>query len=210
MRVAAVYLYLYPEADPIGFTVFIAERLGTTAGLQPSTMFERSDPRALTLSDQGYIAGVHPLELWLVGFLQDQPEASYADAEAASRNERQEVYGWLFNTRHRSARDVRNRTMLEVEEACCRLQGGSFRVHECPSEEGQMLSQQPEGHHHNHSTLPQQHIGCTPLLHLDPGGIQLASSNAAACSQFSMPASACEQIQQRIGTLLILDLVSSH
>jgi hypothetical protein len=104
----------------------------------------------------------------------------------------------------------RARTMLEVEEACCRLQGGSFRVHECPSEEGQMLSQQPEGHHHNHSTLPQQHIGCTPLLHLDPGGIQLASSNAAACSQFSMPASACEQIQQRIGTLLILDLVSSH
>jgi membrane peptidoglycan carboxypeptidase len=115
-RLAAVYRYLYPEADPIGFTAFIAERLaGRSAGFQPTALFERSDPSALSLSDQGYIAGVHPLELWLVGFLQDQPEASYADAEAASREARQEVYGWLLRTRHRSARDVRIRTMLEVE-----------------------------------------------------------------------------------------------
>lgn len=34
---------------------------------------------------------------------------------AASRDERQEVYGWLFKTRHRSARDSRIRTMVEVE-----------------------------------------------------------------------------------------------
>ncbi len=34
---------------------------------------------------------------------------------AASRDERQEVYSWLFKTRHRSARDSRIRTMLEVE-----------------------------------------------------------------------------------------------
>ncbi len=115
-RLAAVYRYLYPEADPIGFTAFVAERLGgRDAGFQPSVLFERSDPSALTLSDQGHIAGVHPLELWLVGFLQDQPEASYADAEAASREVRQEVYGWLLRTRHRSARDLRIRTMLEVE-----------------------------------------------------------------------------------------------
>jgi membrane peptidoglycan carboxypeptidase len=33
----------------------------------------------------------------------------------ASRDERQEVYGWLFKTRHRSARDSRIRTMVEVE-----------------------------------------------------------------------------------------------
>ncbi len=114
-RLAAVYRYLYPEADPIGFTAFMAERLAGRASFQPSALFERSDPSALTLSDQGYIAGVHPLELWLVGFLQDRPDASYADAEAASREARQEVYGWLLRTRHRNARDVRIRTMLEVE-----------------------------------------------------------------------------------------------
>ena len=114
-RLAAVYRYLYPEADPIGFTAFMAERLGSHSGFQPSVLFERSDPSALTLSDQGHIAGVHPLELWLVGFLQDRPDASYADAEAASREARQEVYGWLLRTRHRNARDVRIRTMLEAE-----------------------------------------------------------------------------------------------
>jgi membrane peptidoglycan carboxypeptidase len=67
------------------------------------------------LPDQGYIARVHPLELWLVGYLRRQPESSFSSAVEASQAERQEVYGWLFRTRHRSARDSRIRTMLEVE-----------------------------------------------------------------------------------------------
>jgi hypothetical protein len=43
------------------------------------------------------------------------PDAGWGEAVAASVEERQEVYGWLFRTRHRNARDVRIRTMLEVE-----------------------------------------------------------------------------------------------
>lgn len=116
-RLAAVYRYLHPEADLIGFTAFLAERLpgGLPASARPTALFDGTAPQDLSLSDQGYIAGVHPLELWLVGFLADRPDASYADAEFASRDARQEVYGWLFRTRHRNARDVRIRTMLEVE-----------------------------------------------------------------------------------------------
>src|SRR5690606_8063788 len=72
-------------------------------------------PGTWSLPDQGYIARVHPLELWLLGFLNRSPEATFADAVNASDAERQEVYGWLFKTRHKSARDTRIRTMLEVE-----------------------------------------------------------------------------------------------
>ena len=58
---------------------------------------------------------MHPLELWLLGFLIENPKAGFADAVAASADERQEVYGWLFRSRHKSARDSRIRIMLEVE-----------------------------------------------------------------------------------------------
>ncbi len=116
-RLAAIHRYLFPEATPEVFATFLAKRLPGEP-LSPGrlqALYQRYAPENHSLSDQGYIAGVHPLELWLVGYLLDLPGASYADAEAASREERQEVYGWLFQTRHRSARDVRIRTMLEVE-----------------------------------------------------------------------------------------------
>ncbi|RCV90837.1 transglycosylase domain-containing protein [Billgrantia montanilacus] len=117
-RLAAVHRYLYPEADRITFAAFLAEWLpsGTPLSQQPiNELYERHAPGSFSLSDQGYIAQVHPLELWLLGYLMDYPEASFFDIAAASQQERQEVYGWLFKTRHRSARDVRIRTMLEVE-----------------------------------------------------------------------------------------------
>jgi membrane peptidoglycan carboxypeptidase len=116
-RLATVYRYLYPEADLEQFAAFLAERLPDTtfSDSQLESLYERYAPQHHPLSDLGYIARVHPLELWLVGYLLDYPDASYAEAMAASQAERQEVYGWLFKTRHRNARDVRIRTMLEVE-----------------------------------------------------------------------------------------------
>ncbi len=117
-RLAAVHRYLFPEADRDTFAAFLHEWLPEGSRLddrQLEALYARYAPEALTLSDQGYVARVHPLELWLVGYLLDHPGASLAEATAASREQRQEIYGWLFKTRHRSARDVRIRTMLEVE-----------------------------------------------------------------------------------------------
>lgn len=116
VRLAAVHRYLYPEADVESFSAFIQSR--TTESLTPARIERLHRDYALgqySLPDQGYIARVHPLELWLLGYLIRHPEASFSDAVAASQAERQEVYGWLFRTRHRSARDSRIRTMLEVE-----------------------------------------------------------------------------------------------
>ncbi|WP_234255518.1 transglycosylase domain-containing protein [Billgrantia aerodenitrificans] len=117
-RLAAVHRYLFPEADLETFNAFLVDWLPNASRLserEVASLYERYAPGNFTLTDQGYVARVHPLELWLLGYLLDYPEASFGEAVAASAEERQEVYGWLFRTRHRSARDVRIRTMLEVE-----------------------------------------------------------------------------------------------
>lgn len=78
-------------------------------------LHRRSDPATVPLVDQGYLAGVHPLELWLVRYLADNPTATRAEIMEASRDVRQEVYGWLFNTRRSAAQDQRIRSIMEAE-----------------------------------------------------------------------------------------------
>ncbi|WP_095068627.1 biosynthetic peptidoglycan transglycosylase [Pseudomonas sp. Irchel 3A18] len=121
VRLAAVHRYLLPGADQDTFNAFVRAHLVET-GTRPkltekrlTELYKNYGPGAYDLPDQGYIARVHPLDLWLLGYLLKYPDAQFKDAVAASRHERQEVYGWLFKSRHKSARDSRIRTMMEVE-----------------------------------------------------------------------------------------------
>ncbi len=120
-RLAAVHRYLLPDATESAFNAFVRAHM---AGEKSKTALteKRLDelyfaygPGKFDLPDQGYVARVHPLDLWLVGYLLQNPDAKFKDAVAASRFERQEVYSWLFKSRHKSARDSRIRTMLEIE-----------------------------------------------------------------------------------------------
>lgn len=86
----------------------------TAAQAQLLLRGQRASP-SLSLVDRAHVARVHPLELWLVEFLQRQPDAGLAEVLAASRSERQDAYAWLFRTRHRSAQDRRIRTLLEID-----------------------------------------------------------------------------------------------
>lgn len=116
-RLAAVHRYLIPNADEATFAAFLRAQVPqeNLSDARITRLYNDYGPGAYSLPDQGYIARVHPLELWLLGFLIQQPQASFSDAVAASVDERQEVYGWLFRSRHKSARDSRIRIMLEVE-----------------------------------------------------------------------------------------------
>jgi membrane peptidoglycan carboxypeptidase len=116
-RLATVFRTLAPEADEAEFEAFLRRNLpeaqvpeATVPRLYRDYAVERYG-----LADRGYIVGVHPLELWLVGFLRSQPEASLQQVLDASRTERQEVYSWLFKTRRKGAQDSRIRTMVELE-----------------------------------------------------------------------------------------------
>ncbi len=116
-RLAAVHRYLMPEADRATFDRFLTSRLGSSDldDKHLEALYTRYAPGSYSLPDQGYIARVHPLDLWLLGYLIRHPDAALSDAMAASTAERQEVYGWLFRSRYKRARDSRIRIMLEVE-----------------------------------------------------------------------------------------------
>lgn len=116
-RLAAVFRYLEPGASAEALGVFLRERLGEKApdAARVERLHERFAPDALDLPDRGYVAGVHPLELWLVAFRLQHPGASLSQALEDSADERQAVYGWLFRTRVKSAQDTRIHTLLEVE-----------------------------------------------------------------------------------------------
>jgi hypothetical protein len=72
-------------------------------------------PGKFGLNDQGFLARVHPLELWLVKYMQDNEDTTIDSALSASKNERQTVYEWLFKTPHLKAQDIRIRSLIENE-----------------------------------------------------------------------------------------------
>jgi hypothetical protein len=67
------------------------------------------------MADRGYLAHVHPLELWAVEYLHQHPEAKLDEIIEASADVRQEVYKWLFQTKHKGAQRSRIRTIVEIE-----------------------------------------------------------------------------------------------
>jgi membrane peptidoglycan carboxypeptidase len=120
-RLAAVHRYLLPDASQSAFNAFVRAHVVADKRQPPlsetrlDALYYAYGPGKFDLPDQGFVARVHPLDLWLVGYLLQNPDAKFKDAVAASRFERQEVYSWLFKSRHKSARDSRIRTMLEIE-----------------------------------------------------------------------------------------------
>ena len=121
-RLAAVHRYLFPEAGQETFNAFVRAHskddkiaLGKLTDGKLAEMYEAYGPGKYDLPDQGYLAKVHPLDLWLLGYLLKHPSSTLTEMVNASHFERQEVYSWLFKSRHQGARDSRIRTMVEIE-----------------------------------------------------------------------------------------------
>jgi len=108
---------VYPNVDQAKFTEFLKGALpGATLNEALIERLYRSyGPDSYSLMDLGYLAKVHPLELWLVTYLQQYPEANFDAVATASAQERIDVYAWLFKTKSKSRQDIRIRTLLEIE-----------------------------------------------------------------------------------------------
>jgi membrane peptidoglycan carboxypeptidase len=115
-RYAVIYRSVAPNASVADFAKFMRAQF-------PGSDFSDGDITSLygkygierfSLQDRGYLARVHPLELWLVGYLRQQPKASLNQVVEASRAERQSVYEWLFKSKAKAAQDSRIRTLLEM------------------------------------------------------------------------------------------------
>ena len=114
-RQAWAFRSLAPDGTREEFAALLASQgLGVSAA-RAAELFDRADPTGVSLVDRGYLAGIHPLELWLVEFRLRHPDATRAMVVDSSRDVRQEVYRWLFATRHTAAQDQRIRSILEIE-----------------------------------------------------------------------------------------------
>jgi membrane peptidoglycan carboxypeptidase len=78
-------------------------------------LYDMYGPGKFTWQDRGYVASVHPLELWLVNYLQSVPEADWTQVRDASRYVRQEVYRWLFTSKSKHGQNLRIRSVLEID-----------------------------------------------------------------------------------------------
>jgi len=128
-RIATVFRSVRPEADYAEFRTFIKKRLPDAALDEGDLLklYNSYGPDKFNLHDRGYIARVHPLELWLVNYLQQRPKAPRSEVVAASADQRQEVYSWLFKSKRKGAADSRIRIMAE-DEAFARLHRAWVRV----------------------------------------------------------------------------------
>ncbi|HEX7035909.1 MAG TPA: transglycosylase domain-containing protein, partial [Pseudomonadales bacterium] len=103
--VATVLASVVPDATP----ALLQQRLDARRVQGPRTerelegLLERHSTAALSLPDRGFVARVHPLELWLAAALYRSPDAELRTLLADSAETRQQVYGWLFKTRNRHA-----------------------------------------------------------------------------------------------------------
>ena len=113
---AAVYLGTQPGAPFDDYLSFMRRQLGDRAGSEASLrrLYDNHAERRYDLSDLGYLARVHPLELWLVRYLQTHPDAGLAEVIGASVEERREASRWLFASRFRRAQQVRIDIVVEV------------------------------------------------------------------------------------------------
>ncbi len=116
-RLATVYRSVYPHADLAGFRDYLLAHHAARelSDKDITSLYEKYSPERFDLQDRGYVARIHPLELWLVNYLVEHPNASLGEVIGASAEARLEAYRWLFKTSRRHAQDKRIRTLLENE-----------------------------------------------------------------------------------------------
>jgi membrane peptidoglycan carboxypeptidase len=116
-RMAWAYITAVPGPTVEEFELVLRQNLPDAqfSDAAIADIYRRADPTPHDLADLGYLASVHPLELWAARFFIENPGAGGADAIRGSEEARQEVYRWLFRTSRVGAQDQRIRSLLEVE-----------------------------------------------------------------------------------------------
>jgi membrane peptidoglycan carboxypeptidase len=115
-RLAVVFRSLRPDADLAAFGAFLGTRLPEPPSERElARLYDGHGPDRLNLNDRAYVAGLHPLELWLATYWQENPATTRSAMLDAAAAVRQEAYGWLFKTGSKAKQDKRIRILLEEE-----------------------------------------------------------------------------------------------
>ncbi|HEX5282398.1 MAG TPA: transglycosylase domain-containing protein [Micropepsaceae bacterium] len=114
-HLAVIFRSLQPEAPIQQMRQFLAAHGVQADEKKILDLYETYGPDKMTLSDRGFIAHVHPLELWLGAYLVAHPDATRSEVIDASADKRQEAYGWLFNSKRAHQQNVRIRIITEED-----------------------------------------------------------------------------------------------
>lgn len=113
---AVAFRSVYPGATEPELAEFLLASLRSAGGEDAAgRLYRNYAQERYSLMDRGYLAKVHPLELWLVAYLQQHPQAALDEVIQASAQERIDVYGWLLKSRNKRRQDLRIRSLLEIE-----------------------------------------------------------------------------------------------
>lgn len=117
LRAAVIYRSLRPDDGPDKFHAFLNAHFPASVLIRVDVakLYKDYAPDKFNLQDRGYLAHVHPLELWLLTYKAQHPAATLDEVDAASADQRQQVYQWLFKLRNKRAQNSRIATMLEID-----------------------------------------------------------------------------------------------
>ncbi len=116
-KVATVVRSVRPDAPPRVLAAYLAEhsRSQPMTDKDVSALYDKYSPDRFSLNDRGYLARVHPLELWVLAYLETHPNATLSEVVAASADARQSVYAWLLKSSRRSGQDRRIAQLFEID-----------------------------------------------------------------------------------------------
>jgi hypothetical protein len=119
-KLAVVQRSIDPDADLFALRAVMQAELPEVAAarLSPAqlqSLYDGYAPSGLSYADRGWLSGVHPIELWLVGYLNAHPHATRADLIRDSEPVRRDAYAWLLKSRLRGAQNLRIRILLEQD-----------------------------------------------------------------------------------------------
>ncbi len=116
-RLAVLFRSVVPQAEAPALAAFLKKHLpAAQVSAELAAKLHRDyAPERYSLADRGYLAHVHPLELFVLGFLWQHPQATLHEVLEASREERQAAYAWLAKPQMKQAQDSRIRVLIEAD-----------------------------------------------------------------------------------------------
>ncbi|MFM0591522.1 transglycosylase domain-containing protein [Paraburkholderia dilworthii] len=119
-KIATVLRSVAPDESNAWFNAKMREALKNTSAASVlddedlANLYAKYAVDRFNLNDRGYIASVHPLELWTLNYLRQHPDATLSQMQSASRDVRLSTYSWLFKTRYHATQDRRIKRMVEL------------------------------------------------------------------------------------------------
>jgi hypothetical protein len=112
---------IYRSVNPAGsfedFSAYLVHQMPGTP-LPPDylrKLYDRHAPGNYSLADRGYLARLHPLELWVADYLRQNPKAALDQVLDAGAVEREQSYNWLLRNKARRGQNSRIVQLLEIE-----------------------------------------------------------------------------------------------